>query len=91
MDENTGAAIDPSFGVWTLTSESKLEIKSTDLVTLLTTLDTTDFDSDTSTTVILKIDKLGALAAGTYRAILTLKDAGTRVKVLRYRLRVKAV
>ena len=91
MDENTGAAIDPSFGVWTLNTESKLEIKTTDLVTLKTTLEVSDFVSDTSTTVVLVIDKLGALAAGTYRAILTLKDAGTRVKVLRYRLRVKAV
>jgi len=58
VDEN-GVAIDPSFGVWTTNSESKIELKTSDLSSVTTTLETTDFVSDNSTTVTMKIDKFG--------------------------------
>lgn len=89
VDEDE-VAIDPQFGQWGA-GESTLEIKTTDLSTTSTTLQTSDFVSETATSVTMLIDKIGALSAGTYVAILTLKDSGTRVKVLKFHVIVEAV
>jgi len=54
-------------------------------------LEVSDFVSDDSTSVTLKIDKIGSTVAGTYVAFLTLKDAGTRVKVLKFHVIVESL
>lgn len=89
VDEN-GVAIDPSFGVWGA-SQSKLELKPSDLSVVTTTLEQADFVSDSSTAVTLKIDKIGTTAAGTYVAFLTLSDGATRIKILKFHVIVEAL
>jgi len=88
VDEN-GAAIDPTFALWTSNTESKLELKPSDLSTVTTLMEISDFVSQNSTSVNMKIDKIGSTAAGTYVAFLTLKDAGTRVKILKFHVIVE--
>jgi len=90
VDEN-GAAIDPSFGVWTDNTESKLELKPSDLSVVTTLMEITDFVSDSSTTVTMKIDKFGSTAAGTYVAFLTLKDGAGRIKILKFHVIVESL
>ena len=54
-------------------------------------MEITDFVSDTSTTVTMKIDKIGSTAAGTYVAFLTLKDGAGRIKVLKFHVIVESL
>lgn len=87
VDEN-GAAIDPTFALWGV-GESKLELKPSDLSTTTTTLDETDQVSQTSTSVTMKIAKIGSTAAGTYVAFLTLDDGAGRIKILKFHVIVE--
>jgi len=89
VDEN-GAAIDPTFALWGA-GQSKLELKPSDLSVVTTKLDTTDQVSQNSTSINMKINKIGSTAAGTYVAFLTLDDGAGRIKILKFHVIVESL
>lgn len=85
--EVTLDAIDASFGT---TSETHVYAKSNDLTTTYADLTGSDITSITSTSVVIKKAKLGALDAGKY-TLMTMVSDGTRIKYFKSFLKVAKV
>src|SRR3989304_6242166 len=87
--DSLGAAVDLSWATFASSSESIVEVKDKPGGTILTTLSTTDITSMTTTTMVIKGDKLYALPAGdSYFVKITARNTGGRVKVLSFYLEV---